>query len=143
MAFRRIYYDAYNNRLYFWPIDGQKEIIIPKFEYYVKDTKNQSSIKDIYGIPVIKKVSETREGMKSIVEGGVYCCETDLDMSMKFLHQRFENEEMKTDMSKLHVGILDIEISSPKEFPKPDEAKYPVNLISIYSSKYKEVFTFG
>ena len=36
-----------------------------------------------------------------------------------------------------------IEISAENEFPKPEEAKFPINLISVHYSKENKIYTFG
>lgn len=39
--------------------------------------------------------------------------------------------------------VIDIEVYSPKEFPEPTEANYPINLISIVNYKTRKVYTLG
>jgi len=132
--------------LYFWENQNGKkvkQIYDPKYEYYVYDKNSTSNITDIYGNKVVKRTSESRDGIKSLKESGVKCCETDIQMDVKFLQERYKGLNLKVDISLFNICYLDIEIASAGEFPKPEEAKYPINLISLYFSKTKELFTFG
>lgn len=42
-----------------------------------------------------------------------------------------------------HIGIIDIEVYSPSEFPEPQFAKYPINAITIYSNKHDKYYVLG
>lgn len=144
--FKSIYYDSYRNKIYLKEnVNGRdrRETITPKFEYYVKDPTGTSEIKDIYGVPVIKKVSTHRAGIKSLKESGVKLWESDLPQDVKFLNDRYINENLKVDISKYNIAFVDIEIQTENEFPKPEEVKYPINLITLYLSKTKQTYTFG
>ena len=44
MGFRRIFYDSYHNKLYTWTTEFGKDIITPKFTYYVEDKTKKSLI---------------------------------------------------------------------------------------------------
>jgi len=46
-------------------------------------------------------------------------------------------------MDNFNVCTLDIEVESEGEFPEPDEAKYPINLITVHFSKTNQIFSFG
>lgn len=143
--FKSVYYDGYHNKLYLKEnVDGRdkRETITPKFEYYVKDPTRLSEIKDIYGVPVIKKSSTERSGLKSLQDSGVKLWESDLSIDMKFLQDRYLNEDLNVDINAFNIAFIDIEVAADS-FPKASEAKYPINLITIYLSKTKQTYTFG
>ncbi|MFW6247074.1 MAG: DNA polymerase domain-containing protein [bacterium] len=143
--FTRIFYDNYKNRLYcIENVDGKRHKIDfhPTFEYYVPDPTGQSDIKDIYGNPVKLQVSETRKGMKEVA-ACTKTCETQISEDVKFLQKRYAGKKLDPDISNFQVATWDIEVASKKEFPKPEEAKFPINLISIHYSKEDKVYTFG
>jgi len=145
MSFTRIYYDAYKNRLYCSEtVNGKRKKIDyhPQFEYYVPDTEGDSTLKDIYGAPVTLQVSETRKDMRAVAEC-VQTCETDISEDVKFLQKRYKGMQLKADMANFQVATIDIEVAGEREFPKPEDAKYPINLISIHYSKEDTVYTFG
>jgi len=145
MSFTRIFYDGYKNRLYCVENDGTKRKKLdfhPKFEYYVPDKTGTSEYKDIFGNPVSLMTSETRKDMKSMAEA-VKTCETDIGEDIKFLQKRYGGKNIKPNMENFQIATLDIEVESKYEFPKQEEAKHPINLISVHYSQTNEIFTYG
>lgn len=141
----RIFYDAYKNHLYCIENNEGKRNKIdfhPHFEYYVPDQSGQSPFKDIYGNSVTLQTSESRKEMKAVSES-VKTCETDISEDVKFLQKRYKGMKLKSDLKNFQIATIDIEVAGEKQFPKPDEAKYPINLISIHYSKEDKVYTFG
>ena len=144
--FTNIYYNAFKNKLYLWEnINGKKkkQVITPNFKYYIKDKTGKSPKKDIYNTPVIEKNSDSKSGMKSLMDAGIYCYESDIQMDMKYLHEKYESQDIKPDYKNLRIAALDIECASPDEFPKPEQARHPINLISIWFSDDDKLYTFG
>lgn len=146
MQFNRIYYDAYDRKIYLWETKDGKRIYnkFPvEFEYYVEDKTGQSEITDIYGNPVIKKTSNSRKTIEELKLSGVKCFESDINQEVKFLQKYYFGKPLAPKMSDYQIGIIDIEIESDGSFPTASEAKYPINLISIKLTKQNRVFTFG
>jgi DNA polymerase I len=142
--YTRIYYDAYHNKLYCIEKENGKRNRVelsPKFEYYIYDKSGNSTIKDIYGNPVILHTSESKKDM-DMVAHATNACETDIPMDVKFLQDRYKGKDLKVNIKDFQIATLDIEIQAP-EFPKPEEAKYPINLISVHYSQENQVYTFG
>jgi DNA polymerase elongation subunit (family B) len=145
-GFKKIFYDAQHNKIFhsFYDEEGEihQEEIRPSIEYYVPDRTGKSSIRDIYGNPVILQSSDTLEGMKNVVAvNKTY--ESDLSEDIKFLQKTYKGKSLKADMAMFNICTIDIEVESPKEFPKPEKVKYPINLISVHSSKTGQIDTFG
>ena len=147
VGFKRIYYDYRNQKMYHWFIgeDGKtyKEIAPIEYEYYVYDTTNKSEIKDIYGKSVVPQKSKDYFAMKNFKTSGIKTCEMNISQEIKFLHKRYGKQTLIPDISKFQIADVDIECESEFEFPKPDEVKFPINLISVWLSKTNEVTTFG
>lgn len=198
--YTRTYYDSYHNKMYLWEVvDGKRSRIeeSPLIEYYVRDPKNESPIKDIYGNSVILQTSQTVKDMKAVADC-VYTCETKIPADVKYLQKRYFGQKLKANMDDFNVCTVDIEVSggytgfnddhvikiknkleerlvsikefehlynseyevwdekkqiwcifknscyySSSEFPAPETAKYPINLISMYLSKNKQLYTFA
>jgi len=143
--FTRIFYDGYKNRLYcIENVDGKRRKLDfhPKFEYYAPDKTGQSQYRDIFGKPVALMTSDTRKDMKAVAEA-MPTCETDIGEDIKFLQKRYMGKKLKPDLDTFQIATIDIEVESKYEFPRPEHAKYPVNLISVHYSKNDEVYTFG
>jgi len=145
--FSNIYYDAIHSKIHLWEYINSKRIHTIheiKHDYYVTDNSGQSPIKDIFGKPMIPQQASSKKVIRELKESGVYTCEGDLSEEVKFLQNRYGKiKEMLPDSSLFNVAYIDIEVASPGEFPKPEEAKYPINLITIKFSKEQESYTFG
>ncbi|MFW6272892.1 MAG: 3'-5' exonuclease, partial [bacterium] len=147
MSFIGVFYDSYRNTLYHKWIDetGKRRVekFSPKYEYYIEDKTGKSEIKDIYGTSVVHQETDSRDGLKSIVLSGVKCYEHDIPQDLKFLQKKYGNKKLDVNIDNFQIAFIDIEVASPKEFPKPEEAKFPINLITVYFSKQKQSVTFG
>jgi DNA polymerase elongation subunit (family B) len=143
--FTRIFYNAYKNKLYCIENNNGKRNKIefsPEFEYYVPDNTEQSPYKDIYGNPMKLQISDTSKGMKEVASC-TKCAETDIPGDVKFLQKRYKGKKLKVDIGNFQIATIDIEVESPSEFPEPEDAKYPINLISVHYSKEDKTYTFG
>jgi len=114
----------------------------PTFDYYVHDKTGQSEITDIYGNCVTPMSNETKKDMK-IIADSVKCCESDIPDDVKYLQKRYQHQVLKANMSDFQIATVDIEVESPGEFPEPEDAKYPINLITVHYSKDNSLYTFG
>lgn len=112
-------------------------------EFYVEDLSRQSDITDIFGNPVIKKIVKDRKSLNQVRDSGIKCFESDIREDTKFLQNRYKSLNIKPDFDAFNVAYLDIEVESDSTFPRPEEAKWPINLISVYFSRSKQMFTFG
>lgn len=141
-----VHYDWKKNNIYHKYIDEEgkrrTEKISPKYTYYIEDTTKKSSIKDIFGTPVVKKETDSRDGYKSIVTN-TKTWETDINPALKFLNDRWLNDDLKVQLSHFQIADWDIEIQSEDGFPYPEQATFPINLISVILTKPHEVFTFA
>jgi len=146
VMFNRIYYDARTSTIHLWEtIDGSRGYSKYPFQhtFYVEDSTGESDLRDIYGNSMTKRTASRKAEMQSFVESGLRCCETDIPPEIKFLHERYEKVKLIKNMSFFNICYLDIEIESGSEFPKPDEVKYPINLITMKFSKSGNIYTFG
>ena len=151
-CFNSIYYDFRSDKMVIvetveedGKIKQQKQSIGIEHYYYVEDKTKQSKIKDIYGLPVIKKIAKNKFDLKDLKSSGVYMCESDLAEDIKFLHDRYENENLKPKIEYYNIGYIDIELESGSAFGQKeiDNTVYPINLITIKSSKTGEIHSFG
>ena len=114
-GFKRIYYEASNNKIYHWFYDdegkSQKEEIHPEIEYYVQDSSKKSNIKDIYGNPVILQTSKDIFAMKNIAKL-MKTYETDISEEVKFLQKQYKGKELKVDIKNFNICTIDIEVAS-------------------------------
>jgi DNA polymerase elongation subunit (family B) len=111
----------------------------PYYPHVSYESHSHSTIKDLYGKYVQQKWFKDTQERKFFVDN--------LDESVKivecyppeqeFLLEVFGKKAFDDDFNKqpLRVHYLDIEIAIENEFPEAAEAKYPVNVITIFDSK--------
>jgi DNA polymerase elongation subunit (family B) len=147
IAFKNVYYDMYHSKLHHYYIDDagkdRHDEVEAEFDYYIYDKENKSAIKDIYGLPVLKEISESYDGVKSLLECGIKTCEAKISQEIKFLQKTYGNQIIKSDIKQFNIGIIDIEVRSDGSWSKPENPNCPINLISLWLSKKDQVYTFG
>jgi len=145
-CFNRIYYDRFKGKIHLWYTQDSKRYhdeLEHEIEYFIENPKAKE-YKDIFGTPVERKLAKTKKFVTKAKEMGKRVFNGDIPEEMKFLHKRFEGINLKPNLSDINVCYLDIEIKAEeKEFPKPEYAKYPINLITIKLSKNGKIYTFG
>lgn len=145
VSFKNIYYDRFKNKVYVREMrNGEEHRYEQEFirTVYVPDPKGD--VKDIFG-NMVRRMDVTYEQLKSLrTMFGTKLCESDISEEIKFISScYYPYGEMKPQYSDFNVCSLDIEVQSPDEFPKPEETKHPINLISFWSSKTGKITTFG
>lgn len=143
--FKNVYHDPQKNKIHLWESKHGKTVyscLDHKAAYYVKDPTDTSDITDIYGTRVIKKFAESKKALSQIRKA-VKTYESDISEEVKFLHARYGDSEERVPSSDYNTVALDIEIEVVGEFPKPELAKYPINLITINFINRGKVWTIG
>lgn len=143
--FKRIFFDPKHSKVYLWEIDNGKtikKILPPLVEYYIRDEKQTSPIKDIFGNSVVKKTAHNIKTMRELTQD-IESCEVNVPQEFKILHSLYGNKNIKPDFSHFNICTIDIEVQSENEFPKVGEAKHPINLITVHFSKSDKIYTFG
>ncbi|HRC95442.1 MAG TPA: DNA polymerase domain-containing protein [Coprothermobacter proteolyticus] len=112
---------------------------------FVTDRKSKTH-KTLKGTPVSPKkfdsISEANEFAKQMKD-----CDTDIlhghtDWEMLYLHEAFP-EIPEFDFSLIKSYFLDIEVEARNGFPKPEEAKDPINAITVYDNNKDTFYTFS
>lgn len=144
--FKKIYYDLKSRKIHLWEIwNGKESKLVEDFEYtfYVKDHSKKSKITDVNNNPVVKQKHRNKNHIESLKNTGLTLYESDIHEEIQFLQERYRDVDLKPNIDDFNIAYLDIEVESEFEFPKPSEVKYPINLISVYSSKTKQYYTWG
>jgi DNA polymerase elongation subunit (family B) len=147
LSFASIEYNFKSNKIHLWEYYGGEKVKVEEDfvnEYYVQCNASEATHKDIHSTPMKKKIGGRKQDIDMLKQSGLKVAESDLPPEMKFLHQRYGGvKDLKPVYKDYNVCFIDIEIASEGEFPKPEEAKYPINLISVKSSKTGRITTFG
>jgi len=142
--FKNIYLDRRENTFKLWTTDGK--VISSEFScrsWQEKESQVDAPYKTIYGVPVVpvfRSAYEEREDIKS----GRMRHEIDIQPEIRILSEYYQKEENLTfKMDQYNIGYIDIEVVNGKGFPEPADAPREINLISIYTTKYKKYKVFG
>lgn len=137
--FKNVYYDHRFKKIHLWELEDNGttsyKILDYSHDYYILDRTKRSNIKSIFGEPVIKKIANNKEELALLKESGERLFESDLNEVVKFLQERYGNQEYKIDMKNYNIYNLDIE----NEYPVSET----INLIGLENYHTGEIFQFG
>ena len=147
--YRNVVYNSRTRDVTLWTWDDLGERIerhIPFKPYLYLEHKNGKDGMSIFKTPLKKREFETDYDRRKFVErSGVRRLFNNLPAEQQFLldeYAHYPNQDKFND-NPLRMFYLDIEIFSPYEFPRADEAKHPINAITIYDSLVKKFHTWG
>lgn len=208
-GYKNCYYDFKKNKIY---LKEQGKVGWSEHDYmpwcYITDETGEGAYKDIYKKSLkrhackdIKEVGKYKDTIARFKESGITVAELDLTPVVKFMHERYDKEEISVDINDWNICFFDIEVAGsskyydeqlidirlpndPKsnetvelykfdtqyrhknryevfdieqhcwvkfadscfvsyEFPAPEKAEWPMNLITCYSSRTKQTYTWG
>lgn len=131
--------------LFTWDKDGNpiQEIIPHQSHLYIEDAGGKS--KSMFGTKLKKMFFKSVIDRKKWIENNsqVRIFES-LSPVREFLLSRFAGQQENPDFQKypLRTFFFDIEIQVEEEFPKPQEAKYPINVMTFYDSLSQKYFVW-
>lgn len=132
--------------LFTWDSKGKRiEEHIPFECYLYIESQSQCDATSIYNTP-LRKLSFRRsfDRFRFLQDSGIkrifYC----LNAEQQYLIEAFRNKNTSPEFSKfpLKTFFLDIEVLAPV-FPNPNDAQWPVSLITIYDSLTNKFMTWG
>ena len=134
--------------LFTWGEDGKRIMVESSYRpYFYVETNNESTDLSIFNTKLKKKIFNTQyERSKYIKESDNVRYFENLNVNQQFLVDMFYLEYEKPDFRKhpLKVFYLDIEVYSKEEgFPHPEQANFPINVITVYDSLDKMFYTWG
>lgn len=144
-AYKHCFYDRNSGKIYLRTVADTKYQAIPyEKDYWVKDPTGKSNITDLYGVPMIRKTKFDKDAIKSLKSNGIPIAESDLKEEVKFMHSVYDKEKLEADITKWNICFFDIEVASDDTgFPYAEYAAVPINLITCYSTKTKQTYTWG
>lgn len=148
-GYRNVVYDPRNEliRLFTWDSAGNRIAIDSTYHPYIYvESKGSNDATSIFNTALKKKSFKNQfEKSKYIKELGMTRIFENLSPAQQFLLDGFwkDNETPEFSQFPIKIYYLDIETYSPDEFPVPEEAKHPVNVITIYDSLSRKFITWG
>lgn len=134
-------------KIWTWDAEGNRTSYTAPYRpfIYVEDNTNGTDV-SIYGTKVRKKVFTNQyERTKFIRESGIRRLFENLPTYQQFLIEEFwqHNETPDFLTNRLRVQFIDIEAVAKDEFPDPEKANHPINVITIYDTLDKHKYVWG
>jgi hypothetical protein len=142
--FKNVFYDTRSSIIHLWEQDEKGDNYRNiKWVPYVFEESDRGHIRTLEGKKVFKKTFKNYNEYKRYYEN-TYTYEDNVRPDIQFLSEVYHSiPEDEMYVPNLRMYFIDIEVHIESEFPKPEEAKYPIVLISIVDSKTKKTFVFG
>lgn len=145
--YRNIFYSSNKGEIteFHWDENGERVKTVSKFEPYLfVETDRKTKWQTIYGTySEPKKFKNTWERHKYVdnEDNRIFY---NLPPEQQYAINKY-NSTPKEDFVKnpIRTFFLDIECPSPDEFPHASEAKYEINLLTIYDSLTKTYYMWG
>lgn len=148
-GYRSIWYDARKKHIHLWTWDdngNRIENIVPFNPYLYIETTSKSDGVSIYGTN-LKKISfpSQFERRRYVKDCGIKRLFFNHKPEQQYLLETYLGLNDNPDFTSQPIKIfyLDIEVCSPNEFPTANEAKFPIDLITVYDSLNSEYRSFG
>ena len=147
--YRNIYYDQRDQcmKLFTWDKDQNRVVVDCSYNPYVYvETKQETNFKSIFKTNLKKKNFRTqRDRSVFIKSSGLERFFENINCDQQFLIDTFHTKNSEPDFNKnpLKIFFLDIETYSPDDFPHPDKALDPINVITIYDSLKGKFISWG
>lgn len=147
--YRNIAYSHKNSEitLWTWDTDGNRITeVIPFSPYIFLEQKEGASATSIYNTPLVKREFESEFHRKKFVnDSGIKRIFYNLPPEQQFLIDKYQHitDWMSFTRHPLRTYYIDIETYSHDEFALASQAKYPINLITIYDTLDETYHSWG
>lgn len=147
-GYANAYYDMYRKEmvLFTWDDHGNRIVQRHPFKPYLFLEAPSGTDTSIFGTSLVKKEFDANYQRSKFVDTcGMTRIFYNLNPVQQFLIDEYQGLNEHPDFTRhaLKIYIFDIEVLSKSEFPRPEEAKYPMNLITVHDSISGEKYTWG
>lgn len=144
------YYSQYGSKIFLRCIDKNghnRNVVIDDYKPHLYTrTSEESDYKNIFGenmkridFESIRDAKDFADQYKNVEQMGLA---GNSNYANQFIIDIYNGETPEFDANQINIGMIDIEVDAP-EFPKPDEAKWPVTAITTYSTKTKTFYVLA
>ena len=133
-------------RVFTWDGSGNRTFYDSTYHPYLFIESNTGGdLKSIFNTNLKKINFKTQYDRNEYIKRGVTRVFENTPPVQQFLIDSYweKNEEKTFADNPIKVCFLDIETYSPDEFPVPDDAKHPINIITVYDSLHDHFYTWG
>ena len=133
--------------LFTWDKEGKRIAVDVSYNPYLYlETKQDTGMTSLFKTNLKRKEFKTQKDRSIFVRScGIERLFENISTDQQFLIDQFhtKNSEPDFNINPLKTLFLDIETYSPNEFPVPDKAKDPINVITIYDSIRDHFISWG
>jgi len=145
---RNVYYDNSRKKIFLWSWDKNGKRKMYDFEYepflYVETNSAQYDAKSLFNTNLKKIVFKNESARNQYVkDAGIKRVFYNLRAEQQFLLDLYRDKEFDWSHLPFKTFYLDIEVFSPSEFPEAEEAKHPINVITIYDNISESFYSWG
>lgn len=136
-------------RLFTWSEDGERittDVGYHPYFYYETTNKNLQVATSLYGTKLRRIVCKSEKDRRTKIQDlGIDRIYENITPYQQFLIDQYwdKNEDDGFDKFPLKNWFFDIEVYSPDEFPKPEDAKFPINIITVYDTLDNHYYSWG
>lgn len=149
MSYRNVYYNSQKKSivLWTWNTEGKRIQAETSFEPYLYvESASAEDGTSIFNTPLKKvKFKSSYDRHKFVNETSITRLFYNIGVEQQFLIDTFKADVDSPAFTQhpLKIWYIDIEVYAKDEFPTAEEAKYPINLITIYDSLDNCFYTWG
>jgi DNA polymerase elongation subunit (family B) len=149
MSYSNIYFDRYKSEIHYWEyskgVRYHKVAPAPLYFYVENNGDEETEYKTIFDKPAEKiefnRWGKYRDAKEKYKEWGRRLYESDVPIETKFIIDNYSG--INLEMPEFDIHYMDIEVHSEDGFPRPEDAKHPVTIITTWSTKHKKFFIFA
>lgn len=147
VSYRNIYYNGKEGSvtLFTWDKEGKRVQLTASVDPYLY-VEGNGDFESIFGTKLVKKLFRTQyDRYKFLKDTNIKRVFDNFPVTQQFLIDTYWKINETPDFAQhpIKVMFLDIEVYAPDDFPHANEAKEPVNIITIYDSLSKKFITWG
>lgn len=142
-----VYFAKNKSLIHYWEYneDGEKVHKTAPAPLYFFVKKEEGEYKTIFGDKAKRvdcnRYGEYKEKIENYKSMEMDLYESDVPIETKFIVNEYLGKELK--VPKFNIHYIDIEVHSTEGFPKPEDANYPIVIITIWSTKHNKFFVFA
>lgn len=144
--YSNVYFSRRKSLIHYWEYDesGEKKHNTAPAPLYFYTKSPTGTYKTIFGDNAKRidcdNLTEYKERTERYKEMGMGLFESDIPVETKFIVNNYLGKELK--VPKFDIHFLDIEVHSEEGFPKPEDANFPIVIITVWSTKHNKFFVF-
>lgn len=133
-------------RVYAWDKDGNRTSFTSSYNPYLMVEDANGKDTSIFNTKLRKKTFKTQfERGKYVKECGSSRLFENINPVQQFLIDSYWKHNGDDDFAKFPVRVItiDIEVYSPDEFPTAEQARHPINIITIHDNLTNQFYSWG